>query len=211
MGKAIIFVCFVWLFLGCQMEIECPKEIVMPINPAFVNWTKPYPIDTIGYARYKSNKGTEESLLIERDMYYNEWYLQNISYDEPCVTKRSEWRNYSLTSTIYKKWINVDILQYSPNETRLYIENKSSGYDAGSINFSPNNSYSILKSPCDTCLHLFDTYLVNNKTYSNVIRMHCIECAKTPGPESIKEIYFAEGYGIIQYTCSDSTVWNLVN
>ncbi len=211
MGKAVIFVCLVWLIFGCKKDKECPQQTVMPINPAFINWAKPYPIDTIGYARYKSNKGPEESLLIKRDMFYNEWFLQNIKDDDPCVIKKGEWRDYNLTSTIYRKWLQVHILQYSPSETTVELLNYSGGNDGGSISFSSNNSYYFKYSPCDTCMHFFDTYLVNNKTYNKVIRMYCPSGAKTPGSESIKEIYFAEGFGIIQYTCSDSTVWNLVN
>lgn len=208
MGKAVIFICIVCLLIGCKKGTDCPPKTVTAINPSFINWTKLYPENNIGYVRFKSNKGPEESLLIDRDMTFSEWFLKD---DAGCGNSKGEWRNYYLMSTIYRKYFQVSILQYSSNETLLGIVNRSGGLDNGSIIFSSDNSFHIKYSPCDTCFHLFNNYLINNKSYDKVIRMYCPNGANSPGSESVKEIYLAEGYGIVQYTCSDSTVWTIVH
>jgi hypothetical protein len=158
--------------------------------------------------RYKSNKGLEESLIINRDLYYREWYLQD---DPDCFTKKGEWRKYNLMSSIYSKKFEIYILQHSSTETLIGIVNRNGGMDEGGIIFSSDKSHRFKYNPCDTCLHLFNNYSINNKLYDRVIKMYCPKGARSSGSESVKEIYFAEGYGIVQYTCSDSTVWNIVN
>jgi hypothetical protein len=207
MDKTVVLIYIIYLFFGCKKGKECPPVTVKPINPSFINWTKPYPVNTKEYIRYKSNKGPEESLLIYRDINYSEWYLKD---DAGCGNSRGEWRNYNLMSTVYRKWFEVSILQYSSNETQISIVNRSGGMDEGAIIFSSDKSYRFQYNPCDTCLHFFNNYLVNNKSYDKVIRMYCPQGASSFGSENVKEIYLAEGFGIIQYSCSDSTVWNLV-
>lgn len=208
MDKTVVLIFIIYLFFGCKKEKECPPQSVKPINPAYINWTKPYPVNTIGYVRFKSNKGPEESLLIKRDMTYSEWYLKD---GADCGNSRGEWRDYNLLSTVYRKWFQISILQYSSNETMIEIVNRSGGMDEGAIIFSSDNSHRFQYNPCDTCLNIFNNYMLNNKLYKKVIRMHCPKGANSSGSESVKEFYLAEDYGIVQYTCSDSTVWNIVN
>jgi hypothetical protein len=208
MGKAINLVVIICLILGCKKRNECPPQTVKPIDPTYANWTKPYPIDGIGYVRFKSNRGPEESFQIKRDMDFSKWPLQDEEY---CYDSKGEWRNYHLFSTLNRKRFQVSISQYSSTETMIVLVNRSGGMDEGGIIFSFKNPPQFKYYPCDTCLNLFTNYWVNNKLYGKVIRMYCPKGASSYGPENVKEIYMANGYGIIQYTCTDSTVWNLVN
>lgn len=60
-------------------------------------------------------------------------------------------------------------------------------------------------------MQLYENHSVNGKRYKKVIRLICPKGAAAGGSEGIREFYVAEGYGLIQYTSADSTIWDIVD
>jgi hypothetical protein len=207
MDKTITFFCLLLLF-SCKQEekVNCPKEdIVYGINPVYEPWAAQFPVSGTGYLKIKSDKGQQESLRIDRDPSFHEWYLADKG---DCYALKGEWRDYNLYSTLYSKQLQFEIMQYARFETLVVIVNRSGGLEEAGVIFSEYGTR-ILYKPCDTCVNVLSNVTINNKAYAEAIRVYCPKGAGAGGKESIREIYIGKGSGIVQFTCSDSTVWNI--
>ncbi|MDP1727560.1 MAG: hypothetical protein Q8M15_12315 [Bacteroidota bacterium] len=206
MGKTVVLILFMSTFFCCKKIKECPPDSVLPFNPNFVEWGKLYPSDSINYTRYKSNKGQEESLV----SFGGNAPIVLKDNENDCTSMKGEFRRRDLSSTIYYKLFEIVFAQFSSTETRLTIINRCGILQEGEITFSTGNPLKIIRSPCDTCIHTYTNLELNNKIYSEIIRIHFSFSDTRKNSESVKEIYWAKGYGIVQYTACDSAVWNIV-
>jgi hypothetical protein len=205
MGKAVIFYILFGIFFSCSKQSNCITGQKAPINTLFIDWVKGYPIDSIGYIRFKSNNGKEESLMIVRDMNFSEWYLQN----EDC-SRKSEFRDYNLYSTIYRKYFQISILQNSISETWLEITNRS-GLTMTStlLSFEMNKQPRNISNNCDSCVEFYLNKTINNIVFSEVIQTKSPDRIGSNNAEFVTEMWVAKNYGLIRYVCADSSIWDL--
>lgn len=208
MVKAIgVFICCLF-FCACKKENNCVQKPPTPVNPNFVNWSKPFLLEPISFVRFKSNKGLEESLEIRGSIDESKWYLKD---NENCLLNKGEWREYNFKSTIFKKRFQVVLFQYSTNQTALDIVNRSGPMEESSIIFNADGSNFVKYSPCDTCTLYFKNYSLNNIVYDELVKVVFLKSLNALHSEVVEEIYFAKGFGIVRFIASDKTVWDIVN